>query len=78
MDDFLKTQDWLNLAPMLIFKGILMVFLLGYFIFALVIVRQVQLMTSVLETKLSPLIKVLARVHLLLVIGVFVWVLILL
>ena len=78
MDDFLKTQDWLNLAPMLIFKGILMVFLLGYFIFALVIVRQVQLMTSVLETKLSPLIKVLARAHLVFVIGVFVWVLILL
>lgn len=68
----------LNFDPWLILKGFLLVFTFGYFIFALVVVRQVQLMTSVLATNLSPLIKVLAAIHLLFVIGVFVWVLLLL
>jgi len=68
----------LMIAPFLILKGLLLIFVFGYLIFALIVVRQVQLMISVLETILSPWIKILAVGHLLFAIGVFLWILFLL
>lgn len=67
-----------SLNPWLIVKGVLLVFVFGYCFFALIVVRQVQLMTAVLKTTLSPWLKILAVAHLVLAVGVFLWVLILL
>ena len=67
----------LNIDPWLIFKGFLLIFVLGYLIFALVVVRQVQLTTLVLKTTLSPWIKALAIAHLIFAIIVFFWILVL-
>ena len=74
MQDF---SALLNIDPWLIFKGFLLIFVLGYLIFALVVVRQVQLTTLVLKTTLSPWIKALAIVHLIFAIIVFFWILVL-
>jgi hypothetical protein len=46
-------------------KPILILFVLGYILFALVIVRQVNLMSAVLGTNLSPILKTFAWLHLL-------------
>lgn len=45
-------------------KFAFIVFLLGYLIFAFLILRQVNLMTSVLGTNLSPFLKAFAWLHL--------------
>lgn len=68
----------LNLDGWLIFKAFFLVFISGYCLFALIVVRQVQLMTSVLKTSLSPWLKILAVLHLVFACGVFLWVLFLL
>lgn len=71
-------NELLNLDGWLIFKVFFLIFVTGYCLFALVVVRQVQLMTSVLKTNLSPYLKLLAAGHLVFAIGVFLWVLFLL
>lgn len=60
------------------FKAFLVLFLVFYTFFALILLRQVQLMTKKLPTTLSPLLKFITIVHLgvsaallLLVIGAF-------
>lgn len=71
-------NDLLNLDGWLIFKAFFLILVGGYCLFALIVVRQVQLMTSVLKTSLSPWLKFLAIGHLIFAGGVFLWVLFLL
>ncbi len=53
--------------------------LLGvYLIFALLVVRQVQLLTSVLGTNFSPLFKTVALLHVVLALAVFAFALLIL
>lgn len=75
MENFSKILDF---DLWLIVKGFLLLFVFGYCLFALIVVRQVQLMTSVLKTSLSPWIKILAVIHLVFAIGIFLWILLLL
>lgn len=75
MNDF---NQLLNIDSWLIFKVFFLVFIAGYCLFVLIVVRQVQLMTSVLKTSLSPWLKTLAVVHLFFAFGVFLWALFLL
>ncbi len=51
----------------------LLVFLGLYVIFSLLVVRQVTLLNSVLGTHFSPLFKVVALLHVVLAVGVFVF-----
>lgn len=71
-------NELLSLDGWLIFKALLLIFVAGYCLFALIVVRQVQLMIAVLKTNLSPWLKALAVGHLVFAIGVFLWVLFLL
>ncbi len=56
----------------------LLTFLGLYLIFALLVVRQVQLLTSVLGTNFSPLFKTVALLHVVLAAGVFLFALVIL
>lgn len=47
------------------------IFLL-FFLFALVVVRQVNLMDQTIKTPLAPLLKIISWAHLLVVLGMFV------
>lgn len=51
----------------------LLVFLGLYVIFSLLVVRQVNLLNSVLGTHFSPLFRVVALLHVVLAVGVFVF-----
>lgn len=62
-----------NLDIWQVVKGIFLVGLFLYLVFALVIVRQVGLMLDVLQVELEWLIKFAAWLHLFLVIGVFLF-----
>jgi len=68
----------LNFAVWDLTKIGLLVFLGLYLIFALLVVRQVQLLTSVLGTNFSPLFKTVAMLHVLLAVGVFLFALVIL
>jgi len=61
----------LNIDIWALVRIFVLILLLMYTIFALVIVRQVGLMTRALELKLEPLIKFISWVHLALAIFVF-------
>jgi len=63
----------LNFAVWDLAKGGLLVFLGLYIIFSLLVVRQVQLLTSVLGTNFSPLFKTVALLHAILAMGVFIF-----
>lgn len=63
----------LNFAIWDLTKVGLLVFLGLYLVFALLVVRQVQLLTSVLGTNFSPLFKTVALLHVVLAVGVFVF-----
>lgn len=54
-------------------KGTFLLAILLYLVFAVVIVRQVNLMLDALEVELEMLIRMIAWVHLFLVIGVLVF-----
>lgn len=60
------------ISPWFIGKILILILLVLYIIFALVLNRQVTLMNQVLFARFSPVIKFLAVIHLLIVIGVFV------
>ncbi len=47
----------------IVFKGVILLILIFYAIFSLIIVRQADLMSKTLITKVSPLVKVLAIIH---------------
>ncbi len=68
----------LNFAVWDLTKVGLLVFLGLYVIFALLVVRQVQLLTSVLGTNFSPLFKTVALLHVVLAVVVFVFALVIL
>ncbi len=74
-----ETADYiLNFAIWDLTKIGLLVFLGLYFIFALLVVRQVQLLNSVLGTNFSPLFRVVALLHVLLAAGVLLFALVIL
>jgi len=61
----------INISPWFIVKIIVLTLLLFYIFFAAILNRQVTLMNHVLEAKFSPLIKLFALIHLLIIIFVF-------
>ena len=63
----------LNFAVWDLTKIGLLTFLGLYLIFSLLVVRQVQLLTSVLGTNFSPLFKTVALLHVILAVGVFLF-----
>ena len=67
LDTLLKLDIWQ------VVKGVFLFAILLYLVFAIVVVRQVNLMLSTLEVELESLIKAIAWIHLFLVIGVLVF-----
>ena len=64
------TTDLLNNTYLLFFgKGAILILLIFYAIFALIIVRQVDLMSKTLITGISAVIKVIALMHAIFAIG---------
>ena len=64
------TIDLLNNTFLLFFgKGVILILLVFYAIFALIIIRQVDLMGKTLITGIAPVIKVLAFFHAIFAIG---------
>ena len=68
----------LNFAVWDLARGILLLFLALYIVFALLVVRQINLLNSVLGTHFSPLFRMVAVLHVLLAVGVFVFALMIL
>ena len=65
-----NTVDFLNNSYVLFFgKSAILILLVLYAIFALLIIRQVDLMGKTLITGIAPIIKILAIVHALFAIG---------
>jgi len=56
-------------------KGVLLIFTFGYFLFSIVVLRQVQVMNRVLQTSLSSWIKFFGFCHFFFALGVFLWIL---
>lgn len=54
-------------------RGILLLFLILYLVFALLVVRQIALLNSVLGTHFSPLFRMVALLHVLLAAGVLIF-----
>jgi hypothetical protein len=67
------SQYILNFAVWDIARGVLLFFLFLYLIFALLVVRQISLLNSVLGTHFSPLFRLVALLHVLLAFGVLVF-----
>lgn len=63
---------------LLIAKGIVLLFLVIYIIFAVVVLRQIGLMTTTLKVGLEGTLRVFGYLHLILAIGLFLIALILL
>lgn len=53
-------------------KIALIVFAILYFIFSLIVVRQVNLMTQTVKTETAPILKLISFVHALLALGVII------
>jgi len=70
-DQILKAILALSIWQVVKVGALLGIFL--YLIFALIVIRQVNLMLNSLEVELEGLIKLVAWIHLLLVAGVFVF-----
>lgn len=68
----------LNFAVWDLTKVGLLLFLILYLIFALLVVRQVGLLNSVLGTNFSPLFRIVAFLHVLLALGVLLFALVIL
>jgi len=64
-------QTIVNISPWLIVKIVILILLLMYIFFAAILNRQVTLMNHVLEAKFSPLIKLFALIHVLIIIFIF-------
>lgn len=63
----------LNFAVWDLARGILLLFLALYLVFALLVVRQISLLNSVLGTHFSPLFRIVALLHVFLAVGVLVF-----
>jgi hypothetical protein len=61
----------IRISPWSIVKIFILILLALYIIFAAVLNRQVTLMNQVLEAKFSPIIKLLAIIHLFVTLGLF-------
>ena len=72
------TNYILNFAVWDLVKAGLSVFLFLYLIFALLVVRQINLLNSVLGTAFSPLFRRIAFLHILLAAGIFLFALVVL
>ncbi|MBI2314700.1 hypothetical protein HYU93_01405 [Candidatus Daviesbacteria bacterium] len=63
----MPTTTQLNLfdsdAALMVSKGVILLILIFYAVFALIVVRQVDLMSKTLITKISPYVKAAAIVH---------------
>lgn len=70
--------SFINLPISLIAKIFVLFGLTIYFVFALVVVRQVKLMTDTLQTGYEELIRFFSYIHLLFSIAVFIFALIIL
>jgi len=68
----------LNFAVWDLARGGLLLFLAFYIVFALLVIRQIALLNSVLGTHFSPLFKTGALLHVFLAVGVFVFALLIL
>lgn len=67
------TQNLINIDYILIFaKGAILLILIFYAIFSLIIIRQVDLMSKTLITRISSLVKGIAIVHAGVAIGLIV------
>jgi len=66
-------QSIFHISVWALAKGVVIFTMVLYFAFALVIVRQVYMMTQVISDKLNFLVKILAWVHLLFA-AVVVWI----
>jgi hypothetical protein len=67
------SQYILNFAVWDLARGVLLLFLVLYLIFALLVVRQINLLNSVVGTHFSPLFRMVALLHVLLAVGVLVF-----
>lgn len=63
----MPTATQLNLfeteAALVAFKGVILLILIFYALFSLIVVRQVDLMSKTLITKISPLVKMIAILY---------------
>ena len=64
---FLEFDFWL------VARGLFLLLIFGYLLFALVVLRQVQVMNQVLKTTLSGWLKILGVVHFFFALTVFFW-----
>lgn len=55
--------DFINISAGFIAKAFLILFLVFYSVFALILFRQVQLMTKAIPTAVSPFLKFAAIIH---------------
>jgi len=62
----------LNFAVWDLARGGLLLFLAFYIVFALLVIRQINLLNSVVGTHLSPFFRMVALLHVFLAVGVFV------
>lgn len=67
-----------SISPWLIVKIFALIWLGFYIIFAGIIVRQIELMNKILEAKFSPIIRLIALIHLGLTISLFLLALVIL
>lgn len=63
---FAWVENFVIVGPELILKGFLIVGLLMYTFFALVVLKQVGIMTETFESDVNPAVKTFAWIHLLL------------
>ncbi len=63
MPTIIPTNPFESEAVLVFLKGVILLILIFYAIFALMIVRQVDLMSKTLITKVSPILKAFSIVH---------------
>ncbi len=74
MDQGLLFNDFFGSLPFLLFKLFSIILSFIHIGFSLVLLKQVKLMTKVIEAKISPVIYMVALVHLFFSIFVFIWI----
>ena len=60
-----------NISVWSVAKGLFLFALFIYLLFALIVIKQVQLMTQVVEVRLGWLIRIISLIHFLLALGAF-------
>lgn len=72
MPTFIPTNPFESEAVLIFLKGAILIILVFYAIFALTVVRQVDLMSKTLITTVSPLLKAFSIIHCGFVIGLII------